>query len=143
MTSQPIFCAQGLVEAAGVNAGQPFLQFMAHFADLSGEHKSLQSLCPLQTYLGVTADRFCYLPSDAAERCKLSRWSCNAAVLDIWLPMAMGCATVIAPSEQMKDVEAVRNLISRHSVTCMTTVPSMFQVSAILTTTLHIVAIIG
>ena len=49
-------------------------------------------------------------------------------VLDIWLPMAMGCATVIAPAERMKDVEAVRGLIARHGVTCMTTVPSMFQV---------------
>ena len=49
-------------------------------------------------------------------------------VLDIWLPLAMGCATVIAPAEQMKDVDAVRGLIARHGVACMTTVPSMFQV---------------
>jgi non-ribosomal peptide synthetase component F len=40
----------------------------------------------------------------------------------------MGCGVVIAQSEQMKDVEAVRNLIMHHGVTCMTTVPSMFQV---------------
>jgi non-ribosomal peptide synthetase component F len=50
------------------------------------------------------------------------------AVLDIWLPLAMGCAVVIAPSEQMKDVEAVRNLIATHGITCMTTVPSLYQV---------------
>lgn len=43
----------------------------------------------------------------------------------------MGCATVIAPSEQMKDVEVVRGLITRYEVTCMTTVPSMFQVCSL------------
>lgn len=55
----------------------------------------------------------------------------QCAVLDIWLPLAIGCATVVAPAEQMKDVEAVRNLIFSHHVTCMTTVPSMFQVKTL------------
>ncbi len=52
----------------------------------------------------------------------------DLSVLDLWLPLAMGCATVIAPAEQMKDVDVVRGLIARHRVACMTTVPSMFQV---------------
>ncbi len=52
----------------------------------------------------------------------------DLSVLDLWLPLALGSPVVIATAEQMKDVEAVRSLIMRHRVACMTTVPSMFQV---------------
>ena len=114
------------MEAAGVKAGHSFLQFMAQFADLSGED-------------GTNADSLCkcirlVMQSCSGALCQLA-WPRHQefrplvrTVLDIWLPLAMGCATVIAPAEQMKDVEAVRGLIARHGVTCMTTVPSMFQV---------------
>jgi non-ribosomal peptide synthetase component E (peptide arylation enzyme) len=42
-------------------------------------------------------------------------------------PVAMGCAVVVAPSEQLKDVERVAALIQQHSIASTSIVPSMCQ----------------
>ena len=37
-------------------------------------------------------------------------------VLDFWVGLAAGCSIVMAPSQQLKDVEAVSALIQQHSI---------------------------
>lgn len=54
---------------------------------------------------------------------------CCAAVLDIWLPLAMGQRVIIAPTSIMKDLARVRDLICQHWVVGLTGVPSLLQAS--------------
>jgi non-ribosomal peptide synthetase component F len=48
-------------------------------------------------------------------------------VLDFWVGIAAGCSIVVAPSQQLKDVEAVAALIQQHSVASTSFVPSICQ----------------
>jgi non-ribosomal peptide synthetase component F len=48
-------------------------------------------------------------------------------VLDFWVGAAAGCSIVVAPSQQLKDVEAVAALIQQHSVVSTSFVPSICQ----------------
>lgn len=48
-------------------------------------------------------------------------------VLDFWVGIAAGCSIVFAPSQQLKDVEAVAALIQQHSVVSTSFVPSVCQ----------------
>jgi non-ribosomal peptide synthetase component F len=48
-------------------------------------------------------------------------------VLDFWVGVAMGCSIVVAPSEQLKDVERMAALIQQHSIASTSFVPSMCQ----------------
>ncbi len=52
----------------------------------------------------------------------------DGSVLDLWLPLTMGCAAVFAPAEDMKNPVAVRDLLQQHSIASIMMVPSMFQV---------------
>ena len=52
----------------------------------------------------------------------------DLSVLDFWCPVAMGCAVVVAPAEDMKDVERVAALVQQHSIVSISIVPSMCQV---------------
>lgn len=54
----------------------------------------------------------------------------DLSVLDFWCPLAMGCAVVVAPAEEMKDVERVAALVQQHSIASISIVPSMCQVCA-------------
>jgi non-ribosomal peptide synthetase component F len=48
-------------------------------------------------------------------------------VLDFWVGIAAGCSIVMAPSQQLKDVDAVAALIQQHSVVSTSFVPSICQ----------------
>ena len=48
-------------------------------------------------------------------------------VLDFWVGLAAGCSIVVAPAQQLKDVEAVSALIQQHSVVSTSFVPSVCQ----------------
>ena len=48
-------------------------------------------------------------------------------VLDFWVGAAAGCSIIVAPSQQLKDVEAVAALIQQHSVVSTSFVPSICQ----------------
>lgn len=52
----------------------------------------------------------------------------DLSVCDFWAPVSMGCAVVVAPAEQLKDVERVAALCRQHSIASTTMVPSMAQV---------------
>jgi acyl-CoA synthetase (AMP-forming)/AMP-acid ligase II len=54
----------------------------------------------------------------------------DMTVLDFWTPLALGCAIVVAPAEEMKDVERVATLVQQHQIASISMVPSMCQVSA-------------
>ena len=47
---------------------------------------------------------------------------------DLWCPLAMGCALVVAPAGEMKDVARVVALVQQHSIASVSIVPSMCQV---------------
>jgi non-ribosomal peptide synthetase component F len=53
----------------------------------------------------------------------------DLSVLDFWSPIAMGCAVVVAPAEDMKNVERVAALVQQHYIASISIVPSMCQVS--------------
>jgi enterobactin synthetase component F len=55
----------------------------------------------------------------------------DMTVLDWWTPLALGCALVVAPAEEMKDVERVAALVQQHQIASISMVPSMCQVSAV------------
>ena len=48
-------------------------------------------------------------------------------VLDFWVGTAAGCSIIVAPSQQLKDVEAVAALIQQHSIVSTSFVPSICQ----------------
>jgi non-ribosomal peptide synthetase component F len=48
-------------------------------------------------------------------------------VLDCLVGLAAGCSIIVAPSQQLKDVEAVAALIQQHSVVSTSFVPSICQ----------------
>ena len=54
----------------------------------------------------------------------------DMTVLDFWTPLSLGCAIVVAPAEEMKDVERVAALVQQHQIASISMVPSMCQVSA-------------
>ena len=67
------------------------------------------------------------LPGD-----KVLQWMAvnfDLSVLDFWCPIAMGCAVVVAPAEDMKNVEQVTALVLKHSIASVSIVPSMCQVT--------------
>ena len=53
----------------------------------------------------------------------------DMTVLDFWTPLALGCAIVVAPAEEMKDVERVAALVQQHQIASISMVPSMCQVT--------------
>ena len=50
-------------------------------------------------------------------------------MMDIWLPLTMGCGLVVAPSNDLKDPDTARALIKQHGVGFLCVVPSHFQVN--------------
>ena len=56
----------------------------------------------------------------------------DMTVLDFWTPLSLGLAIVVAPAEEMKDVERVAALVQQHQIASISMVPSMCQVSAAL-----------
>ena len=67
------------------------------------------------------------LPGD-----KILQWMAvnfDLSVLDFWCPIAMGCAVVVAPAEDMKDVEQVAAMVLENSIASVSIVPSMCQVT--------------
>ena len=52
----------------------------------------------------------------------------DGSVMDIWLPLSMGCGIVVAPADDIKDPNIARQLIERHHVVFLMITPSHFQV---------------
>ena len=52
----------------------------------------------------------------------------DGSIMDIWLPLSMGCGVVVAPSDDIKDPDIARRLIKQHSVVFLMITPSQFQV---------------
>ena len=53
----------------------------------------------------------------------------DGSMMDIWLPLTMGCGLVVAPSNDLKDPDTARALIKQHGVGFLCVVPSHFQVN--------------
>ncbi len=51
------------------------------------------------------------------------------SVMDIWLPLSMGCGIVIPTSDDIKDPDRMRSLIAQHRIVFLMIVPSHLQVS--------------
>jgi non-ribosomal peptide synthetase component F len=52
----------------------------------------------------------------------------DGSIMDIWLPLSMGCGIVVAPADDIKDPDIARRLIKQHSVVFLMITPSQFQV---------------
>ena len=52
----------------------------------------------------------------------------DGSIMDIWLPLSMGCGIVVAPADGIKDPDIARHLIKRHGVVFLMITPSQFQV---------------
>ena len=52
----------------------------------------------------------------------------DGSVMDIWLPLSMGCGIVVAPAGDIKDPDIARRLIQQHGVVFLMITPSQFQV---------------
>ena len=52
----------------------------------------------------------------------------DGSVMDIWLPLSMGCGIVVAPADDIRDPNLARQLIAQHSVSFVMMTPSQFQV---------------
>jgi non-ribosomal peptide synthetase component F len=57
----------------------------------------------------------------------------DGSVMDIWLPLSMGCGIVVAAADDIKDPDIARRLIKLHSVAFLMITPSQFQVSSLQT----------
>ena len=58
-------------------------------------------------------------------------WPTDGSVMDIWLPLSMGCGIVVAPADDIKDPDTARALIAQHRVVFLMIVPSHFQASPV------------
>ena len=56
----------------------------------------------------------------------------DGSIMDIWLPLSMGCGVVVAPADDIKDPDIARQLIKQHSVVFLMITPSQFQVRYVL-----------
>ena len=52
----------------------------------------------------------------------------DGSIIDIYLPLSMGCGIVVAPADDVKDPDVARRLIEQHSVAFLIITPSQFQV---------------
>jgi enterobactin synthetase component F len=52
----------------------------------------------------------------------------DGSIMDIWLPLSMGCGIVVAPADDIKDPDIARRLIKQHGVVFLMITPSQFQV---------------
>ena len=52
----------------------------------------------------------------------------DGSIIDIFLPLSMGCGIVVAPADDIKDPDIARRLIEQHSVAFLIITPSQFQV---------------
>jgi non-ribosomal peptide synthetase component F len=52
----------------------------------------------------------------------------DGSIMDIYLPLSMGCGIVVAPADDIKDPDIARQLIQQHSVAFLMMTPSQFQV---------------
>ena len=52
----------------------------------------------------------------------------DGSVMDVWLPLFMGCGIVVAPADDIKDPDVARRLIKQHRVVFLMITPSQFQV---------------
>ena len=52
----------------------------------------------------------------------------DGSIMDIYLPLSMGCGIVVAPADDIKDPDIVRQLTQQHSVAFLMITPSQFQV---------------
>ena len=52
----------------------------------------------------------------------------DGSVMDIWLPLSMGCGIVVAPADDTKNPNIARQLIEQHHVVFLMITPSHFQV---------------
>ena len=52
----------------------------------------------------------------------------DGSIMDIWLPLSMGCGIVVAPADEIKDPDIARSLIKQHRVVFLMITPSQFQV---------------
>jgi non-ribosomal peptide synthetase component F len=68
----------------------------------------------------------------------------DGSIMDIWLPLSMGCGIVVAPADDIKDPDIARSLIKQHGVVFLMITPSQFQVCTCLQTmTLMLLARVG
>jgi non-ribosomal peptide synthetase component F len=52
----------------------------------------------------------------------------DGSIMDIHLPLSMGCGIVVAPADDIRDPDIARRLIKEHSVAFLIITPSQFQV---------------
>jgi acyl-CoA synthetase (AMP-forming)/AMP-acid ligase II len=109
---------------AGIAAGNRMLNWMA--LNFGETNVSVHELCMRPMSFLV---QLCFTRSTTVALTTL--WhACVLAdvhVLDFWVGIAAGCSIVMAPSQQLKDVEAVAALIQQHSIASTSFVPSICQ----------------
>ena len=120
-----------VLKAAGVKEGSKMLNWMALNFGESFHHCCAVPYLKVK-FLSMTSAVTPIRPwnfSFATERPSIyTHFGADLSVLDFWCPVAMGCAVVVAPAEDLKDVGRVAALVQQHQIASTSIVPSMCQV---------------